>query len=289
MDTFNEKLEKVFKENKIPIIQYEELKKNKPAFAEGGFGKVFSGYYNNTKIALKQMKFDKFEDELINEILNEIKTLSIANEMTDQVPKFYGLWKGRKSVGLVLEFIEGKPLSKLSSSLTRKEKINIIVQLCQILKAIHSKNMIHRDLKPDNIIIGNGLKVTLIDFGLCRIAKRIITMTNKPKGTPHYYAPEAVDIVESGDSDEYAFNISTKADIWSVGVIISEIFSGVYPWSSLAKNQHHINSLIIQQIDFPIPSNIESDIKEIIQQCVNYQIDERPTAEEIIEQFSKIN
>jgi serine/threonine-protein kinase len=286
MDTFNEKIEKVCKENNIPIINYDELKKNKPAIGEGSYGKVYSGYFNNRKIALKKMKFEKIEDEFILEILNEIKTMSIASEVTQSVPKFYGLWKGKKSVGHVIDFIDGKSLSKLINTLSKKEKISVMIQLCEILKAIHSKNMIHRDIKPENIIIAEGLKVFLIDFGVCRIAKRVITMTTKPKGTPHYNAPETVDVVEC--DDDYAFGISTKADIWSLGIIISELFSGEVPWSSVAKNEHHINCLIIQQRDFPIPPNIDPEIKDIITDCVNYQIDERPTAEEVILKFSQI-
>ena len=287
MESFNEKIEKVFIENNIPIIHFNEIKKNKPAIGEGGFGKVYSGIYNNKKIALKKMKFDIIEDDFILKILNEIKTMTIAIQVSENVPKFYGLWKGKNSVGLVIEFIDGKTLSSLINVLSKEEKINIIIQLCDILEAIHSKNMIHRDLKPENIMISQGLKVYLIDFGVCRIARRVITKTMQPKGTPHYNAPETIDIIEDCDSEEYAFSISTKADIWSLGIIISELFSGVFPWSSIAKNQHHINVLIIQRQEFPIPNNIDSEIKAIISRCVNYETDERPNAGEISQEFKK--
>ena len=289
MESFNEKIEKYFKENNTPIIHYLEIIKNKPAIGEGGFGKVYSGIYNNKQIALKKMKFDTEDDLILKIIQNEIKTMNLASEVCDNVPKFYGLWKGKKSVGLVIELIEGKPLSGLINTLSKEEKIRIVIQLCEILVAIHSKNMIHRDLKPDNIIITKELKVYLIDFGICRIAERVITKTMKPKGTPHYIAPETIDIVEEGDSEEYAFSISTKADIWSLGVIISELFSGVFPWSTIAKNPLHINLLIIQRREFPISVAIDSDIRGIITKCVNYEIDERPNAREIIEEFKKIN
>lgn len=271
----------------IRLIQNSEIKKIK-IIGTGGYGKVYLSEFQNKNVAVKKLKIQSMNQEEIKSIFNEIQTMKIAKEICPvNIPTFYGIVKGKNSIGLVEEYIGGQSLKEYQKSSTFQQKIDICIQIATILKALHSKNMIHRDLKPDNILISENHIAFLIDFGICRIANRALTKTFQPKGTTVYMSPEQIE-VNCPEDEECSFSISTKCDIWSFGIMISEIFSGVEAWSQLAKNQLYISFYILQKTPFPIAENLDENIKLIVQRCTDYEHELRPNAEEIIELLFKL-
>jgi len=198
-----------------------------------------------------------------------------------EVPKFYGLWHGKKKkyYSLVFEFVDGVTLReklKTCTDMPLKEKTMIIYQITEVLSFLHDKKRHHRDIKPENIMIKKDDTVKLIDFGTAKLARMTMTYTSKAVGTTFYMAPDNFDYDSNNDSEK-PIEISYHIDIWSLGVMITEILSGVFPYSHMTKNENHIESWLIQKKAFPVPHEIQKKYSEflpIIHKCleVNKQL-----------------
>ena len=104
---------------------------------------------------------------------------------------------------------------------TEKRALNVFRQLLEAFKVLNRFNIMHRDLKPENILFNNG-KVKLGDFGFCKGLKPGEHMAKTMLGSPIYMAPEVL----RGE------NYTTKADIWSLGVVLYEMLFGICPYES---------------------------------------------------------
>lgn len=125
---------------------------------------------------------------------------------------------------ITMELVEGSDLRSvldIKKKLPLEEALEILVQICQGLTAAHGEDVVHRDLKPQNILLSAANRVRIVDFGLARsFADTGITHTGTILGTPTYMAPEQA-LGKQGD---------TRADIFSLGVIAFELLSGELPY-----------------------------------------------------------
>lgn len=149
---------------------------------------------------------------------------------------------------LVMELVEGESLGRIikqQGPLTPSATADIIRQVCEALDEAHSHNIIHRDIKPDNIIVKvhtNGLRVKVLDFGIAKLrddAAGNLTQTGSILGTPHYMSPEQC-LGEELDS---------RSDIYSLGVVVYEMLTGVVPFRSPSSG-----AVIVQHVNQPPPS-----------------------------------
>jgi serine/threonine protein kinase len=293
-------LVKKYAKEDVPIIDKSEVTwarggKTQSFIGQGGFGKVYHINYNGQEAVLKTISLLKAEESDIMLIIDEAKSLKKAYCYTHYIPQFHGIYRGRTKIGLIMNFIKGAPFIDIYKTLDDKMKVKILINVCKALKSIHDNKLIHRDLKPDNIICNidnpSEPEAFIIDFGLCKIAKNTKTRTASAKGTPQYKAPELFDgeneLVDS--PDEKNIEISYKVDIWAFGAMISEVFSGVIPWSQRTTNWLHIESLLLEKEEFPIPESInEERIREIIKNCTNLDPDKRPSDDEILKHLEDI-
>ena len=131
----------------------------------------------------------------------------------------YKICAGVGKAYIAMEYVDGPSLNKYLSSkggLKPKETINAIVQACSALAAIHEAGIVHRDIKPDNILIAKGGLIKLTDFGLAKVEDSRMTRTGVVMGTPSYMAPEQV---LGKDAD-------ARSDIYSMGLVIYECLTG---------------------------------------------------------------
>ena len=177
----------------------------------------------------------------------------------------------------------------------RKTKLNILHDLCGTLEDFHAKKLIHRDIKPDNVMIEAGNKPRLIDFGVSKIATKTSTFSKVQMGTVPYMAPEMFnfdeELVDVNDSNAKPVPVSTYSDIWSLGCMIAEVFSGLKPWHKKKESnltEIYIISNLTKRTKFPIPSFIDEDIKELITKATIYEPIERPSARELKDMISQI-
>ncbi len=123
---------------------------------------------------------------------------------------------------ICMAYYEGESLSQKikKGPIAFDEALNIIFQVAQGLKRAHEKNIIHRDIKPGNIIITNEGEVKIVDFGLAKLAGEKLTESFSTKGTIAYMAPEVIRGVAA----------DSRSDIWSLGVVLYEMVSGHVPF-----------------------------------------------------------
>ena len=127
---------------------------------------------------------------------------------------------------LVMEYVEGSNLRELEQSrrLSPAEALAIIPRICEGLQFAHDAGVVHRDVKPENILIDRQGRVKIADFGIAKLMDRKpdVTLTGRQQslGTPHYMAPEQVGASE---------HVDHRADIYSLGVVFYEMLTGELP------------------------------------------------------------
>lgn len=117
----------------------------------------------------------------------------------------------------------GKPLNHYMKmySFTNEQIVSIIRQIAESLNAVHAHNILHRDIKPGNILMTQDIRLKLTDFGIAKVSNSNLTITKEILGSPAYMAPEAFDSQATCDC---------RSDIFSMGVIAYELLTGVKPF-----------------------------------------------------------
>ena len=170
---------------KLSVIQSEKVSDKKETIGEGGYATVRKAVFNGLEIALKKLNvfnLEKFTKEIII-----IKKYNHPN-----IPLLYGLIQRNKDQNITFEiafeFIKGDTLDIFLSrnTVTEIEKFLILLDLAQVIEYLHAFNLIHRDLKPQNIMINEKKEVKLFDFGISKITKNAETKTREGTGTCFY-------------------------------------------------------------------------------------------------------
>jgi len=191
----------------------------------GGMGKVYKAQDNeiNEKIAIKLIKPEIAADKkTIERFRNELKfARKIRHE---NVCQMYDLNKEEGAYYITMEFVPGEDLKsmiRMSRQLSVITAIDITKQVCEGLTVAHKAGVVHRDLKPQNIMIDKGGNARIMDFGIARsVTGKGITGAGVMIGTPEYMSPEQV---EGKDVDQ-------RSDIYSLGVILYEMVTGRVPF-----------------------------------------------------------
>lgn len=275
-NNINEKLINFIEQNNINIISEDKITKlNK--IGEGSFGKVYKGVYGDIFVAIKKLRLQNIDNSEV--IIQEIK--GVGKITHPQIPRFHGIWKTQKRLHLIFDYIDGDTLTKFIPDLSYEEKLNISIQLVEIIEKLHEENLIHRDLKPGNIMIMKG-KVYIIDFGVSKIASHTLTYTKSQSGTIPYMGPEnyKVNLGQNQDPSKI-INISTKFDIWSLGCILSYLFTKVPPWGDKASDTSIIMKLSSGK-KFPIPHNIlPKEFEDVLKMCLEVNVENRISAKDL--------
>ena len=157
--------------------------------------------------------FDRF--------LQEYET--IAEMDHPNIVKIYDLGVGDDHAHIAMEYLDGGDLrKKIESGTDELEAVRLLRQIASALSAVHAKNVLHRDLKPGNIMLRKNGSVALIDFGLAKRARLETAITDKGEifGTPYYMSPE----------QGHGAEVDERSDIYSLGVIFFELLTGEKPY-----------------------------------------------------------
>ena len=285
----------------VVIIKDDEINEitgPEGTLGHGTFGIVRKGTLKgNITVAIKELIFNPKEmtpDEVVKDIINEIKAFSIVEKIHPAIVKFYGVWQQSNRICFVFECIDGTDLHKVYDKYDDKRKLDVIIDCCDVVATLHNSKLIHRDIKPSNIMIdnNNGM-VRVIDFGTVKIAKNENTFTVNQKGTDNYMSPELIKIVDlEGDdeNDECHFSVSPKVDVWALGCVISELFSGIIPWRNIVgNNSSAVRKYLLKKPQFPIPDVIKNDkIIKLIKMSTEVKIENRCSALELKEAAKKV-
>ena len=239
---------------------------------EGSFGKVFKGRrkYSGQIVALKFItKRGKTEKDL-NNLRQEIDILRGLHH--ENIILLLDSFETPHEFCVVTEFAQGELFEILEDdhNLPESEVRKIAQQLVQSLHYLHSHRIIHRDMKPQNILISANGTVKLCDFGFARAMSSSTIVLTSIKGTPLYMAPELV--------QEMPYNHT--ADLWSLGVIIYELYVGQPPFYTTSIYTL-INLIVKDPVKFP--ENMSPDFKSFLKGLLNKLPQERLAWPDLLE------
>lgn len=235
----------------------------------GGMADVYKGrdHKLNRYVALKVLKREFREDELfVKKFQSEAQ--AAAGLMHPNIVNVYDVGEDRGLYFMVMELVEGITLKEYIQKkvrLTPKEVISITLQVCAGIEAAHNNGIIHRDIKPQNIMISKEGKVKVTDFGIAK-ATTSNTISTNAMGSVHYTSPEQA---RGGFSD-------IKSDIYSLGITMFEMITGELPFDGETTVSIAIKHL---QEDIAAPSELVPDIpyslERIILKCTQKSSDRR--------------
>ena len=258
--------------------RYEVLSK----IGAGGMADVYKGKDEmlNRYVAIKVLKKEYKEDEnFVRKFRSEAQ--AAAGLLHPNIVNVYDVGEDRGLYYMVMELVEGITLKEYiekKGRLSHKEVISIAIQVCSGIGAAHAAGIIHRDIKPQNIIISRDGKVKVTDFG---IAKAITsnTISSNAMGSVHYTSPEQA---RGGFSDQ-------KSDIYSIGITLFEMATGRVPFdgdSTVSVAIKHLQEEITPPSEF-VP-DIPYSLEQIILKCTQKNSERRyPNTDELIQDLKR--
>ncbi|KAM4705139.1 LOW QUALITY PROTEIN: serine/threonine-protein kinase Nek10 [Rhinophrynus dorsalis] len=259
----------------------------------GAFGSVYKvrKHSGQNLLAMKEINlhnpaFGKDKRDRDSNAENIVSELTIIREQLchPNIVRYYRTFLENDKLYIVMELIEGAPLGEHFKSLKEKkqqfteERIwNIFIQLCLALRYLHKeKRIVHRDLSPNNIMLGERDKVTVTDFGLAKQKQENSKLTSVV-GTILYSCPEVVKSEPYGE----------KADVWAAGCILYQMVTLNPPFYST--NMLSLATKIVEAVYAPVPEGIYSEkVKNTIARCLTSDADLRPDVVEVCAFISDI-
>jgi serine/threonine-protein kinase len=233
----------------------------------GGMGEVYRAddLTLGQPVALKFLPDEAARDQgLLERFKNEVR---IARRVSHpNVCRVYDVGDVEGHVFFTMEYVDGEDLASLLRRIGRlpeDKALDIARQLCAGLAAAHNKGVLHRDLKPANIMLDGRGQVVITDFGLAGVADQI--QGNEVRsGTPAYMAPEQLAGKE----------VSTRSDIYSLGLVLYEVFTGKRAFSPKPAEKHSAAS----DRTLSRPSSVVKDLNPIIERVILRCLETEPSA-----------
>jgi serine/threonine protein kinase/Tol biopolymer transport system component len=263
------------------ISQYKILEK----LGEGGMGVVYKA--QDTKldrfVALKFLPPHLIASEQEKaRFIQEAKSASALNH--PNVCTIHDIQEHDGQMFIVMEFVDGKSLKEKKENLTNKQILEIGIQVAEGLAAAHEKGIVHRDIKPDNIMIRKDGIVQIMDFGLAKLYTSgnvsRLTKAGTTMGTMGYMSPEQVQ----------GFDVDHRTDIFSLGVVLYELLAGESPFKGV-----HETAIMYEIVNVdPVPistvkEGIDPQLDQIILECLEKEKDDRcQSAKELAKDLRKI-
>lgn len=193
---------------------------------EGGMGSVYKAIDRefDRPVALKTIRSDLVSNP---NILNRFKQeLLLARQVSHKnIVRLYDIFAAEGVKFITMEFVEGEDLKTIlkRGKPPVRESVSILLQVCQGLEAAHAEHVVHRDLKPPNIMVETNGRVAVMDFGLAHSTEEAgMTKTGILVGTPDYMSPEQA----------LGRRVDHRSDIFSLGLILYELLTGELPFRS---------------------------------------------------------
>lgn len=241
---------------------------NLTKIGQGASGGVYTAYEvgTNASVAIKQMNLEKQPKKEL--IINEI--LVMKGSKHQNIVNFIDSYVLKGDLWVVMEYMEGGSLTDVVTHciLTEAQIGAVCRETLRGLQFLHSKGVIHRDIKSDNILLSMNGEIKLTDFGFCAQINEINLKRTTMVGTPYWMAPEVVSRKEYGP----------KVDIWSLGIMIIEMIEGEPPYL----NETPLRALYLIATNgtpkLKEPEVLSPELKSFLAWCLNVNPDTRASA-----------
>ncbi|XP_050240736.1 LEAF RUST 10 DISEASE-RESISTANCE LOCUS RECEPTOR-LIKE PROTEIN KINASE-like 1.2 isoform X2 [Quercus robur] len=291
----------------IPVFSYTELEEATNNFdiekelGDGGFGTVYHGKLRDGReVAVKRLYEHNYRR--VEQFLNEVKILTRLHHKN--LVSLYGCTsRHSRELLLVYEFVPKGTVADhihgdraTPGSLKWATRLSIAIETASALAYLHASDIIHRDVKTNNILLDDNFCVKVADFGLSRLFPNDVThVSTAPQGTPGYVDPEY----------HQCYQLTSKSDVYSFGVVLIELISSL-PAVDMARHRPEINlaNLAINKIEkcafhelIDPHLGFESDnevkrmamsVAELAFQCIQEDKEMRPSMDEVLEALKKI-
>ena len=228
---------------------------------EGGMSFVYlaEDIINKKQVAFKIMKDETFSDPL-NVARFQREARACASLRHSNIVEIYDIDEYRGKPYIVMEYVDSKSLKELlltRGTFSCLEACDIIYQLADALMHAHEHGVIHRDIKPQNVMMQHDGGVKLLDFGIATISDAPnITQKDMVVGSVHYMAPEVLK----------GKGATAKSDIYALGITFFELLTGKQPF-----NDSQAVNIAMKQIESPLPSvrKIKPEVTTKVEKIIN--------------------
>ena len=234
----------------------------------GGMANVYKAtdLTDGKTVAVKVLREEFYEnEELLRRFKNESKAIAMLSH--PNIIEVYDVCFSHNMRCIVMEYIDGITLKEYMEEqrpLGWKETVHFILQILKALSHAHSKGIVHRDIKPQNVMLLADAKIKITDFGIARFARsESHTLTDRAIGSVHYISPEQA----RGEHTDQ------RADIYSIGVMLYEMLTGQLPFDADSPV-----SVALKQIELqaPSPRGINPDIPEGLEEITLRAMEKDP-------------
>jgi len=239
--------------------------------AVGGMGEVWNAVDTviGRQVAIKILKDEYLGDPgFLERFRAEARHAALVNH--EGIANVYDYGEENGSAFLVMELVPGEPLSSIlerERSLSIDKVLDVVAQTAAALQAAHSAGLVHRDIKPGNMLITPEGRVKITDFGIARIADQVpLTATGQVMGTVQYLSPEQA----SGQP------ASPSTDIYSLGIVAYEALAGKRPFSG--ESQVAIAMAQINDAPPALPETIAEPVRNLVMSCIAKKPADRPAS-----------
>ncbi|BFG25365.1 hypothetical protein CerSpe_116390 [Prunus speciosa] len=286
----------------VQVFSYTELEEATENFnpakelGDGGFGTVYYGKLQDGRVvAVKRLYENNFKR--VEQFMNEVEILTRLEHRN--LVKLYGCTSRRSRElllvyeyipnGTVADHLHGKRVE--SGFLSWPVRLSIAIETADALAFLHRNDVIHRDVKTNNILIDNDFCVKVADFGLSRLFPNDVThVSTAPQGTPGYVDPEYYQ----------CYQLTDKSDVYSFGVVLIELISSLQAvdtnrhrhdinLANMAINKiqnHLVNELVDPLLEFEtnyVVRRMATAVAELAFRCLQQERDMRPTMDEVLD------
>ena len=237
----------------------------------GGLGVVYRGrdVTLNRPVAIKVLTTAEGSKEQRQKVIEEARRAAALGDRC--IVTIYGVIEHQGNSAIVMELVDGHELQNVSSVLEPKQIAKIIAEATRAISVAHHAGILHRDLKPQNLVVTPGHEVRILDFGLS-IEISSANIEEGFSGTVAYAAPERL----QGQS------ATPASDIFSLGVLFHEALTGRHPFAKLGKPPT-ISSILAGEPTIPraLRPEIPEDLERICLSCLAFNPEQRPNADEV--------
>lgn len=231
---------------------------------------------NNRKVAIKQLNSTKLNDSEVEYLRREISVLSSLKH--PYLIEFLGATR-TPPYWILTEYMPGKSLFhrlRDKKTLTGTQKTIIAYEIAEGMAFLHSKNVIHRDLKSLNILLDSNNEPRICDFGIARQVDSDLAMTGLV-GTFNYMAPEVINRTK--------YNL--KADVFSFAMLLWEMVKQEIPYSEYQMDPMKTAMAIVGGVRPEIPSTVQEPLKKLMEDCWTESAETRPSFQAILQRMRK--